>query len=185
MRITPEPEAPDGPLPAWQVENTAAIRDLLANRPLIGEQIKALHDEGKTASEIAAELGGGWSTNDIRAARDSLGLVPHGPAVGLLGKIPESGAAPDGVPEGPVQDVLPADLGRPADDVAPAPDAVFPEPVEAGALPPMGDPKRPPRPPSLFDFLISKGGIKPDGDLLALGLDTVHHQRAGRLLNKR
>ena len=184
MRITPEPEAPDGPLPAWQVENTAAIRDLLAKRPLIGEQIKALHDEGKTASEIAAELGGGWSTNDIRAARDSLGLVPHGPAVGLLGKIPESGAAPDGVPEGPVQDVLPADLGRPADDVAPAPDAVFPEPVEAGALPPMGDPKRPPRPPSLFDFLISKGGIKPDGDLLALGLDTVHHQRAGRLLNK-
>ena len=80
----------------------------------------------------------------------------------------------------PEQDVL----GRPADDVAPAPDAVFPEPVEAGALPPMGDPKRPPKPPSLFDFLISKGGIKPDGDLIALGLDTVHHQRAGRLLNK-
>ena len=65
----------------------------------------------------------------------------------------------------PEQDVL----GRPADDVAPAPDAVFPEPVEAGALPPMGDPKRPPKPPSLFDFLISKGGIKPDGDLIALG----------------
>ena len=80
----------------------------------------------------------------------------------------------------PEQDVL----GRPADDVAPAPDVMFPKPVEVGALPPMGDPKRPPKPPSLFDFLISKGGIKPDGDLLALGLDTVHHQRAGRLLNK-
>tara|TARA_R110000868_G_scaffold13885_4_gene64523 strand:+ start:1125 stop:8195 length:7071 start_codon:yes stop_codon:yes gene_type:complete len=94
-------------------------------------------------------------------------------------------AAPDRVPEGPVQDALPADLGRPADDVAPAPDAVFPEPVEAAPLPPMGDPKRPPKPPSLFDFLISKGGIRPDGDLIALGLDTVHHQRAGRLLNNK
>ena len=81
----------------------------------------------------------------------------------------------------PEQDVL----GRPADDVAPAPDAVFPEPVEAAPLPPMGDPKRPPKPPSLFDFLISKGGIKPDGDLLALGLDTVHHRQAGRLLNEK
>ena len=94
-------------------------------------------------------------------------------------------AAPDGVPEGPVQDVLPADLGRPADDVAPAPDAVFPEPVEAAPLPPMGDPKRPPKPPSLFDFLISKGGVQPDGDLKAIGLEKVHHQRAGRLLNKK
>lgn len=185
MRITPEPEAPDGPLPAWQVENAAAIRDLLAKAPAIGEQIKALHGEGKTASEIAAELGGGWSTNDIRAARDALGLVPHGPAVGLLGKIPEPEALPDGVPEGPMQETLPAEMGRPADDVAPAPDAVFPEPIDPAAMPPpMADPGRPRKPPSLFDFLISKGGIKPDGDLLALGLETVHHQRAGRLLNK-
>lgn len=119
--------------------------------------------------------------------------LPFNPDMPTMRITPEPGdvapvrpeAAPDGVPEGPVQDVLPADLGRPADDVAPAPDAVFPEPVEAGALPPMGDPKRPPKPPSLFDFLISKGGIRPDDDLLAIGLDTVHHQRAGRLLNKK
>ena len=81
--------------------------------------------------------------------------------------------------------IAPDELGRPADDVAPAPDAVFPEPVEAAPLPPMGDPKRPPKPPSLFDFLISKGGIRPDGDLLAIGLKGVHHRQAGRLLNEK
>ena len=99
---------------------------------------------------------------------------------------PEPEVLPDALPEGPVQDVLPSELGRPAEDVAPAPDAVLPEPIEPGAMPPpMADLPRPPKPPSLVDFLISKGGVRPDGDLLALGLDTVHHQRAGRLLNKK
>lgn len=99
---------------------------------------------------------------------------------------PEPEVLPDALPEGPVQDVLPSELGRPAEDVAPAPDAVLPEPIEPGAMPPpMADLRRPPKPPSLVDFLISKGGVRPDGDLLALGLDTVHHQRAGRLLNKK
>jgi hypothetical protein len=99
---------------------------------------------------------------------------------------PEPEVLPGALPEGPVQDVLPSELGRPAEDVAPAPEAVLPEPIEPGAMPPpMADLRRPPKPPSLFDFLISKGGVRPDGDLLALGLDTVHHQRAGRLLNKK
>jgi hypothetical protein len=116
------------------------------------------------------------------------GTIPlqFDPNIPTMRITPEPEALPDGVPEGFMQDTLPPEMGRPAEDVAPAPDAVFPEPVDPAAMPPpMADLPRPPKPPSLFDFLISKGGVQPDGDLVALGLETVHHQRAGRLLNKK
>lgn len=125
---------------------------------------------------------------DAEPSTPAQGTMPlqFDPNIPTMRITPEPEVLPDALPEGPVQDVLPSELGRPAEDVAPAPDAVLPEPIEPGAMPPpMADLRRPPKPPSLFDFLISKGGVRPDGDLLALGLDTVHHQRAGRLLNKK
>jgi hypothetical protein len=42
------------------------------------------------------------------------------------------------------------------------------------------------QPESLVDFLISRGGVQdPRGDLTSMGLDTVHHQQGGRLVNPR
>ena len=195
MRITPEPEAVEPPRPP------GTTRMYHGGQPYDGEGGRWLSPSRQYAEGYADQTPGAV-VHYIDIPNDSPLLVPSFDATGTdtiappvhfeatpemaaqMRQLPSPEALPDGVPEGPVQDVLPADLGRPADDVAPAPDAVFPEPVEAAPLPPMGDPKRPPKPPSLFDFLISKGGIKPDGDLIALGLDTVHHQRAGRLLNK-
>jgi len=40
------------------------------------------------------------------------------------------------------------------------------------------------RPESLIDWVIAKGGVRDDrGDLKSAGLDVVHHQRGGRLIN--
>jgi hypothetical protein len=116
------------------------------------------------------------------------GTIPlqFDPNIPTMRITPEPEALPEGVPDGPLQELPPPEMGVPAENVAPAPDAVFPEPIEPGDMPPpMADPGRPRKPPSLFDFLISKGGVQPDGDLMAIGLKTVHHQRAGRLLNKK
>jgi hypothetical protein len=41
------------------------------------------------------------------------------------------------------------------------------------------------KPESLVDRLIAHGGIKDDGDLAAMGLDSIHHRQGGRLVNNK
>jgi len=78
---------------------------------------------------------------------------------------------------------------RPGEDVglAPAPEAPAVEPraesAPANAEVPTLD-RPPPRPQDAISLLIQHGGIKDTGgDLKAMGADTIHHQRAGRLIN--
>ena len=193
MRITPEPEAVEPPRPP------GTTRMYHGGQPYDGEGGRWLSPSRQYAEGYADQTPGAV-VHYIDIPNDSPLLIPSFDATGTdtiappvhFEATPEMAAqmrqlsSPEALPEGPAQDVLPTEMGRPAEDVAPAPDAVFPEPIEPGAMPPpMADLPRPAKPPSLFDFLISKGGVRPDGDLMALGLETVHHQRAGRLLNKK
>lgn len=197
MRITPEPGAAEPPRPP------GTTRMYHGGQPYDGEGGRWLSPSRQYAQGYADQSPGG-TVHYIDIPNDSPLLIPSFDATGTdmvappvhfeatpemaaqMRQLPPPAALPDAMPEGPAQDVLPAEMGRPAEDVAPAPDAVIPDAVDPAAMPPpMADLPRPAKPPSLFDFLISKGGVRPDGDLIALGLETVHHQRAGRLLNKK
>jgi len=197
MRITPEPEAVEPPRPP------GTTRMYHGGLPYDGEGGRWLSPSRQYAQGYADQSPGG-AVHYIDIPNDSPLLIPSFDTTGTdmvappvhfeatpemaaqMRQLPSPEALPEGVPDGPMQEALPPEMGRPAEDVAPAPDAVFPEPIEPGDMPPpMADLPRPAKPPSLFDFLISKGGVRPDGDLMALGLETVHHQRAGRLLNKK
>jgi hypothetical protein len=103
-QAAPTPPAPqaadvDGPLAPWQVENRAAINDLLNRAPALARRIRDLHSQGRVASEIAQATG--LDANDVRTARDILGLAPLGPASGLMGAIPQPAAAPAPRPSTP------------------------------------------------------------------------------------
>ena len=41
------------------------------------------------------------------------------------------------------------------------------------------------RPPSLLEFLTESGGVKPHGDLSAMGADAYHHRAGGRLVTNK
>jgi hypothetical protein len=98
---TPQTPDVDGPLAPWQVENRNAINDLLNRAPALAQRIRDLHSQGRVASEIARATG--LDANDVRTARDILGLAPLGPASGLMGSIPQAGAPAPAARPAPAQ----------------------------------------------------------------------------------
>jgi len=126
------------------------------------------------------------TAEEVAARKAGLPPPEARPEIPTMVVRPEPEAPQEGRPITP-EDAMPE--VHPGEDVglAPAPEAPAVEPRAEAAPADAEVPKLdrpPPRPQDAISLLIQHGGIKDTGgDLKAMGADTIHHQRAGRLIN--
>jgi len=126
------------------------------------------------------------TAEEVAARKAGLSPPEAQPEIPTMVVRPEPEAPQEGRPV-TSEDAMPE--AHPGEDVglAPAPEAPAVEPRAEAAPADAEGPKLdrpPPRPQDAISLLIQHGGIKDTGgDLKAMGADTIHHQRAGRLIN--